>query len=161
MPLKIVTAEERLSKANLKTSCAVFGPPGVGKTHLLTTLPADQTVCFDLEAGLKSVQDWQGASIPVRDFVSFRKLAVLAGGPDPAAHPDSYYGKAYHDAVRAEYRDSGLVEFLASKPILFIDSITELTRQAMAYSKQQPEAISDRTGNVFLSALPPYTNVRK
>ena len=146
MPLKIVTAEERLSKANLKTSCAVFGPPGVGKTHLLTTLPADQTVCFDLEAGLKSVQDWQGASIPVRDFVSFRKLAVLAGGPDPAAHPDSYYGKAYHDAVRAEYRDSGLVEFLASKPILFIDSITELTRQAMAYSKQQPEAISDRTG---------------
>ena len=146
MPLKIVTAEERLSKANLKTSCAIFGPPGVGKTHLLTTLPADKTVCFDLEAGLKSVQDWQGASIPVRDFVSFRKLAVLVGGPDPAAHPDSYYGKAYHDAVCAEYRDTGLVEFLASKPILFIDSITELTRQAMAYSKQQPEAISDRTG---------------
>ena len=88
MPLKIVTAEERLSKANLKTSCAIFGPPGVGKTHLLTTLPADKTVCFDLEAGLKSVQDWQGASIPVRDFVSFRKLAVLVGGPDPAAHPE-------------------------------------------------------------------------
>ena len=43
MPLKIVTAEERLSKANLKTSCAIFGPPGVGKTHLLTTLPVDKT----------------------------------------------------------------------------------------------------------------------
>ncbi|MEJ1937397.1 AAA family ATPase, partial [Nostoc sp. NIES-2111] len=95
MPLKIVTAEERLSEANLKTSCAIFGPPGVGKTHLLKTLPADKTVCFDLEAGLKSVQDWQGASIPVRDFESFRKLAVLVGGPDPAAHPESYYGQAY------------------------------------------------------------------
>ena len=34
MPLKIVTAEERLSKANLKTSCAIFGPPGVGKTQV-------------------------------------------------------------------------------------------------------------------------------
>lgn len=146
MSLKIVTAEERLSNTNIRSSCAIFGPPGVGKTHLLTTLPADKTVCFDLEAGLKSVQDWQGASIPIRDFVSFRKLAVLVGGPDPAAHPDSYYGPSYHDAVRAEYRDTGLEEFLASRPILFIDSITELTRQAMAYSKQQPEAISDRTG---------------
>jgi hypothetical protein len=146
MPLKIVTAEERLLKANLKSSCAIFGPPGVGKTHLLTTLPAEKTVCFDLEAGLKSVQDWQGASIPIRDFVSFRKLAILVGGPDPAAHRDSYYGEAYHAAVRDEYRDTGLEEFLASRPILFIDSITELTRQAMAYAKQQPEAFSEKTG---------------
>jgi hypothetical protein len=28
----------------------------------------------------------------------------------------------------------------------FVDSITDLTRQAMAYAKQQPEAFSDRTG---------------
>eukprot|EP01030_Chromulinospumella_sphaerica_P032035 gene32035-32731_t len=98
MSLKIITAEERLSQSTLRSSCAIFGPPGVGKTHLLTTLPARQTVCFDLEAGLKSVQDWQGDSIPIRDFVSFRKLAVLVGGPDPAAHPDSYYGRSYHEA---------------------------------------------------------------
>jgi hypothetical protein len=30
--------------------------------------------------------------------------------------------------------------------IVFVDSITDLTRQAMAYAKQQPEAFSERTG---------------
>ena len=62
---RIVTAEERLSAAHNKTSLAIFGPVGVGKTTLLKTLPASKTVCLDLEAGMKSVQDWAGASIPV------------------------------------------------------------------------------------------------
>ena len=70
---------------NNKTSLALFGPPGVGKTALLKTLAADKTVCLDLEAGMKSVQDWPGASIPVRTFGDFRDLAVLIGGADPAA----------------------------------------------------------------------------
>jgi hypothetical protein len=146
MAIRIVTADERLSAAHNKTSMAIFGPPGVGKTHLLKSLPEEKTVCFDLEAGLKSVQDWRGASIPIRSFTEFRDLAVLIGGPDPAAHPESYYGQLYFDEVRRVHRDSGLREFLATKSILFIDSITELTRQVMAYAKQQPEAFSDRTG---------------
>lgn len=85
MPVRIVTADERLSVQNNKTSLAIFGPPGAGKTSLLKTLPAHQTVCLDLEAGMKSVQDWPGASIPIRSFVDFRDLAVLIGGADPAA----------------------------------------------------------------------------
>ena len=89
--LRIVTAEERLSAAHIKTSLAIFGPPGVGKTTLLKTLPASKTVCLDLEAGMKSVQDWAGASIPVRSFTDFRDLAVLIGGADPAAH--TYYSE--------------------------------------------------------------------
>ena len=76
MPVRIVTADERLSAAHNKTSLAIFGPTGSGKTSLLKTLPPDQTVCLDLEAGMKSVQDWPGASIPVRSFVDFRDLAV-------------------------------------------------------------------------------------
>jgi hypothetical protein len=48
------------------TSFAIFGPPGIGETMLLKTLPEAETVC--LEAGLKSVQDWRGASILVRSF---------------------------------------------------------------------------------------------
>lgn len=36
--------------------------------------------------------------------------------------------------------------FLAGKPIIFVDSITDLTRQAMVFARQQPEAFSDRTG---------------
>jgi hypothetical protein len=146
MPVRIVTADERLSAAHNKTSLAIFGPPGVGKTSLLKTLPADQTVCLDLEAGMKSVQDWTGASIPIRSFVDFRDLAVLIGGPDPAADPNAWYSAQHHQHARNVYAGTGIEEFLASKAIVFVDSITDLTRQVMTYAKQQPEAFSERTG---------------
>jgi hypothetical protein len=146
MPVRIITADERLSQAGNKTSLAIFGPSGVGKTSLLKTLPADRTVCLDLEAGMKSVQDWPGASIPIRTFTDFRDLAVLIGGPDPAADPNAWYSAQHHQHARSVYAGSGLEEFLASKSIVFVDSITDLTRQAMAYAKQQPEAFSERTG---------------
>jgi hypothetical protein len=146
MPVRIITADQRLSAAQNKTSVAIFGPPGVGKTSLLKTLPVDHTVCLDLEAGMKSVQDWPGSSIPVRSFVDFRDLAVLIGGPDPAADPNAWYSAQHHQHARGVYAGSGVEEFLASKAIIFVDSITDLTRQVMAYAKQQPEAFSDRTG---------------
>jgi putative ribosome biogenesis GTPase RsgA len=57
MALRIVSADERLSRVANKTTMALFGPSGVGKTTQLKKLPPDQTVCIDLEAGLKSVQD--------------------------------------------------------------------------------------------------------
>jgi len=146
MALRIITADERLSASENKTSLAVFGPPGVGKTTLIKTLPADKAVCFDLEAGMKSVQDWRGPSIPIRSFPDFRDLVILIGGPDPGQHPGSYYGPEYHAHVQREYAESGLEAFLKDRSIIFVDSITDLTRQAMAYAKQQPEAFSDRTG---------------
>jgi hypothetical protein len=146
MALQIISADERLSAASNKTSFAIFGPPGVGKTTLLKTLPEDDTVCLDLEAGLKSVQDWKGSSIPVRSFGDFRDLAVLIGGADPAQDAKSYYGASHLGHVRSIYRDSGLEAFLATKSIVFVDSITDLTRQAMQYAKRQPEAISERSG---------------
>ena len=146
MAFRIISADERLSAAENKTSLAIFGPPGVGKTTLLKTLPPAETVCLDLEAGMKSVQDWRGESIPVRSFTDFRDIAVLIGGPDPSQHPQSWYGAEYHAWLQAQHRDSGIEAFLAAKRIIFVDSITDLTRQAMAYARQQPEAFSDRTG---------------
>lgn len=79
MPLPIVTADERLSAAANKTTMALFGPSGVGKTTLVKTLPHETTLCADLEAGMKSVQDWPGDSIPIRCFEDAIDLACLIG----------------------------------------------------------------------------------
>ena len=95
---------------------------------------------------MKSVQDWRGASIPVRSFGDFRDLAVLIGGADPAQDNASWYSASHLEHVRRLHRDSGLEAFLATKSIVFVDSITDLTRQAMVYAKQQPEAFSERSG---------------
>lgn len=144
MALRIITADERLSAANNKTSIALFGPAGSGKTSQLKTLPPDQTLCLDLEAGLKSVQDWPGVSIPIRSFTDALDIACLIGGIDPAASADAFFSEAHHAHVAGLYPD--LAQLIAAKSIIFVDSITDLTRQAMAWAKTRPEAFSERTG---------------
>ena len=144
MPLRIVTADERLSAAANKTTMALFGPSGVGKTTLVKTLPHDTTLCVDLEAGMKSVQDWPGDSIPIRCFEDAINLSCLIGGVNPAADPNGYFSTAHHQHLVTAHPD--LVRLLAGKRIVFLDSITDLTRQAMAWAKTRPEAFSDRTG---------------
>lgn len=144
MALKIITADERLSAAHAKTTMAIFGPSGVGKTSLIKTLPPAETLCIDLEAGMKSVQDWPGDSIPVRSFADAIDIACLVGGVDPAADPNGFFSEAHYQHLAKSYPD--LLRLIAGKRIVFVDSITDLTRQAMAWAKIRPEAFSDRTG---------------
>jgi len=144
MALRIITADERLSAAANKTTMALFGPSGVGKTTLLKSLPPETTLCIDLEAGMKSVQDWPGDSIPIRCFEDAIDLACLIGGVNPAADPSGFFSAAHYQHLVTAHPD--LVRLLAGKSIIFLDSITDLTRQAMAWAKTRPEAFSDRTG---------------
>jgi len=144
MALRIVSADERLSAANNKTSLAIFGPPGSGKTSLLKTLPAADTICLDLEAGMKSVQDWQGDSIPIRTFTDALDIGCLVGGVNPAADPTGFFSEGHYQHLSQSYPD--LVRMIAGKRIVFVDSITDLTRQAMAWARTRPEAFSEKTG---------------
>src|SRR5690606_83287 len=144
MALRIISAEERLREAQGKTTMALFGMSGAGKTTLVKTMPHEETVCLDFEAGLKSVQDWRGDSLPIRRFADAVDIACLLGGPNPAAQPDEHFSVADHAHLRGLYPD--LAERLDAKRIVFVDSITDLTRQAMAWAKARPEAISERTG---------------
>jgi AAA domain len=83
MALHIVTADERLAEANSKTTVAIFAQPGIGKTSLLWTLLASTALCIDLEAGMKSVEDWPGDSIPIGTWLDAVDIACLIGGLDP------------------------------------------------------------------------------
>jgi hypothetical protein len=144
MALRIVSADERLSAAGAKTTMAIFGPSGVGKTSLLKSLSPAETLCIDLEAGMKSVQDWPGDSIPVRTFADALDIGCLVGGVNPSADPSGFFSEAHYQHLRESYPD--LVQMIAGKRIIFVDSITDLTRQAMAWAKTRPEAFSDKTG---------------
>src|SRR5918996_431090 len=144
MTLHIVTAEERLAEANSKTTLAIFGPPGAGKTSLLWTLLASTALCVDLEAGMKSVEDWSGDSIPIRLWLDAVDIACLIGGVDPSADPSAFFSEGHYQHVAGTYPD--LVQLIAQKRIIFVDSITELTRQCMAWAKTRPEAFSEKTG---------------
>ena len=144
MNLRIITAEQRLTESQGKTTMAIFGPSGAGKTSLLKTLPPEETLCIDFEAGMKSVQDWPGMSIPVRTFADAIDIACLVGGVNPAADPNSFFSEGHYQHLSQTYAD--LLPMIAAKRIIFVDSITDLTRQAMAWAKTQPQAVSEKTG---------------
>ena len=142
--LRIVTADERLSAAANKTTLAIVGESGTGKTTLARALPEARTLFLDLEAGMKSIQDWRGDSIPIRCFEDMVVMATLIGGPNPALPPAAFFSNEHHAHCVARHPE--LVATLAMKSIVFVDSITDLTRQAMVWTRKQPEAFSEKTG---------------
>jgi hypothetical protein len=159
MALHIVTADERL-KTRPKVNIALFAPSGWGKTYQARTLDPATTLFVDLEAGTLALNGtaedgsdaWRGDVIRVREeaikagvhpWEFARALICLLGGPDPSAAPDS----PYHAAMFAQYEAViAPMSAFAKYTTIFIDSITVATRLAFAWSKTQPQALSEKTG---------------
>lgn len=151
MALSIITAEQRLA-APRPCNIALFAPYGWGKTFQARTLPPEDTLFIDLEAGTLALDTWGGATIDVRAEASkagchpwelCRALVALIGGPDPAAAP----GSAYSADMIAMYEQAlgPRAQFEGYRRI-FVDSITVASRYAFAWSQRQPEAFSEKTG---------------
>ncbi|MEL6280540.1 MAG: ATP-binding protein [Pseudomonadota bacterium] len=133
-------SERRAERSGVKA--AIFGPSGIGKTTLLKTLPADETLFFDLEAGDLAVEDWDGVSMEPRTWKECRDLAVAIAGPDPALPPDACYSQAHYDAVMSSYEGNPFDKFRT----IFVDSITVAGRLCFTWCRQQPESHSEKTG---------------
>jgi hypothetical protein len=58
--------------------------------------------------------------------------------------PNSFFSETHYAYLCQTYPK--LVQMIAAKRIIFVDSITDLTRQAMAWAKTRPEAFSEKTG---------------
>jgi len=137
--MQIVTATERLAeKRGAKT--LVVGPAGVGKTSLLRTLNPDRVVFIDIEAGDLSVQDVPIDTIRVDDWPTARDLACRIGGSNPSFSPLQSYSQAHFECV------GGALENLDKYDVVFVDSITAVSRLSFRWSEQQPESFSERTG---------------
>ena len=158
MPLQIISAAERL-QARHKVNIALFAPSGAGKTFQARTLDAEGTLFLDLEAGTlalnggeNGVGAWMGDVISVREQATAlgvhpwdfaRAIICLLAGPDPAAAPESPYSAMWF----AQYEQAIAPRSTFDKyHTVFIDSITVASRLAFAWSKRQPEAVSDKTG---------------
>ena len=58
--------------------------------------------------------------------------------------PNGFFSEGHYQHLSQTYPD--LVRMIAGKRIVFVDSITDLTRQAMAWARTRPEAFSEKTG---------------
>lgn len=151
MTTRIITADERLA-APSAVKGVIFGPSGIGKTTLAKTMPAEDTLFIDLEAGMKAIEEWRGDSINVRDaslamgkhgWDYARGLACVIGGPNPSAASDKPYSRAHYEWACANVLDPAQ---LAKYKTIMIDSITVAGRLCFSWCKTQPEAFSEKTG---------------
>ena len=138
--MKIIGADERLNEPR-GVKFLIVGPTGVGKTSQLRTLPdLSRALFLDSEAGDLSVQDVPVDTIRIDDWQTARDIAVRIGGPNPSFAPTSCYSEAHFKAV------GGALENLDRYDLIFVDSITAISRLSFRWAEQQPEARSERTG---------------
>jgi hypothetical protein len=137
--MKIIGADERLNEPR-GVKILLIGPTGVGKTSQLRTLDPSRVLFLDGEAGDLAVADVPVDTIRVDDWATARNIAVRIGGPNPSFAAASCYSEAHYKAV------GGALENLDCYDVIFVDSITAISRLSFRSAEQQPEARSERTG---------------
>lgn len=128
-----------------RIKAAIVGEPGVGKTTLVRTLPEGSVLLLDMEAGTLSISDWSGHIRSARDWPEVRHLICWLGGADPSREPGTPYSQSHYDWCCQRY-GGALSEALPTVQTAFLDSLTEMSRLALKWSRQQPRAFSEKTG---------------
>jgi hypothetical protein len=142
MNLPLILADQRLAERR-GIKAVIFGKSGIGKTSLLWTLEPEQTLFFDLEAGDLAIEGWIGDTIRPRTWEECRDFAVFIGGPNPAVPDGRPYSKRHYAEACAKYGDPKVLDKYTT---VFVDSITVAGRLCFQWSKEQPEAFSEKTG---------------
>jgi AAA domain len=140
MTVKIISATD-CTAAPRGVKALIVGPTGVGKTSQLRTLDPP-TLFVDIEAGDLAVQDLAVDTLRPRTWPECRDIAVALAGADPAVPDSACYSAEHFAAVRGQFD----LEQLSRYQTYFVDSITAAGRLCFAWSCQQPEAFSDRSG---------------
>ena len=137
--MKIIVADQRLTEPR-GVKALIVGPTGVGKTSLLRTLDPARVLFVDSEAGDLAVQDLLLDTVRIDDWPTARNLACRIGSPNPSFPPTACYSQSHFKSV------GGPLENLGRYDIIFVDSVTAISRLSFRWAEQQPEARSERTG---------------
>ncbi len=144
---KIKTDEDRSAEIKGIKGC-IFGKAGIGKTSLLKTLALEKLLFIDMEAGDLSVVGVKVDSYTPRTWPECRDLAVLIGGGNPANSNSQPYSSGHYLRVTRDIGDAKMLEKIKAYNTFFIDSITEAGRICFNWCKNQPQALSEKTGKI-------------
>ena len=138
MAFRIITADERAQEFG-GVKALILGPYGIGKTSLLRTLDPKTTLFVDGEAGDLAVQDVPVDALRPQTWPECRHLAAFIGGPNPALPDTASYSQAHYDMAVSEFGDASLMDRYET---IFVDSITKISRVALQWCAQQPDAFN-------------------
>lgn len=156
--LQLQTAQDRMQRLK-KLNMLIMGKPGAGKTFMARTLPAENTLFLDGEAGTLSLEEtktlpaWGGTTLDMRKealklgvhpWELCRAIACVLAGPDPVQQSGPYSQQAYDSYV--QIMCGGNPNMFDQFKNIYVDSVTVISRWCLDWSKKQPEAFSEKTG---------------
>ncbi|MCP4355645.1 MAG: AAA family ATPase [Proteobacteria bacterium] len=138
----VIPLEQRLKDTNVKG--VIWAEKNMGKTYLVNTLPAKQTLFINLEHDDKSIKkDWDGLEVRPKTFMEFVELICWMANPSPTAPDDDVlFGSMKYSQALSKFGDK---KQLQNVRCVFIDGLTKLSELAFTWAKQQPEVIT-KTG---------------